>query len=171
MTRLTPDTGALETGLQAIARALVQSMTGPVGRAVQTAIFSDAGRLPEVAEGRQRVLADRFRRAAPVVVRAIERGEIPAETDPAELLKTLAAPIYFRLLVTAEPVGEGAADQAVRITLAACPRRRADAGLRRSRQGDQRGRRSGMKGSVIAPAMPPAGDSKRWASPLTAHAE
>lgn len=114
-----PDTGAVETDLQAIARALAQSMTGPVGRAVQTAIFSDAGRLPEIAEARRRVFADRFRRAEPVVARAIERGELPAGTDAVELFKTLAAPIYFRLLVSADPVEEGTADQAVRITLAA----------------------------------------------------
>ncbi|MFE6174709.1 TetR/AcrR family transcriptional regulator [Streptomyces sp. NPDC056464] len=115
----TPDTGAIETDLRALARALAQSMTGPVGRAVHSAMYSDAGRLPEIAEARQRVFADRFRRAGPVVTRAIERGELPAETDPVELLKTLAAPIYFRLLVSADPIGEGAADQAVRITLAA----------------------------------------------------
>ncbi|MFG2987155.1 TetR/AcrR family transcriptional regulator [Streptomyces sp. NPDC048258] len=114
-----PDTGAVETDLQALARALVQSMTGPVGRAVQTAMFSDAGRLPEVAEAKRRIFADRFRRAEPVVARAIERGELPADTDPVELIKTLAAPIYFRLLISADPVEEGTAEQAVRITLAA----------------------------------------------------
>ncbi|GGW67594.1 TetR/AcrR family transcriptional regulator [Streptomyces xantholiticus] len=115
----TPDTGAIETDLRALARALAQSMTGPVGRAVQTAMYSDAGRLPEIAEARRRVFADRFRRAEPVITRAIERGELPAETDPVELLKTLAAPIYFRLLVSADPIEEATADQAVRITLAA----------------------------------------------------
>lgn len=114
-----PDTGAVETDLQALARALVQSMTDPVGRAVQTAMFSDAGRLPEVAEAKRQIFADRFRRAEPVVARAIERGELPADTDPVALIKTLAAPIYFRLLVSADPVEEGTAEQAVRITLAA----------------------------------------------------
>ncbi|MER6777844.1 MULTISPECIES: TetR/AcrR family transcriptional regulator [unclassified Streptomyces] len=114
-----PDTGAVETDLRALARALAQSMTGPVGRAVQAALFSDAGRLPEVAEGRRRVLADRFRRAEPVVVRAIERGEFPAGTDHVAVFETMAAPIYFRLLVGSGPVEEGTADQAVRITLAA----------------------------------------------------
>ncbi|MFI6107610.1 TetR/AcrR family transcriptional regulator [Streptomyces sp. NPDC051310] len=114
-----PDTGAVETDLQALARALAHSMTGPVGRAVQTAMHSDAGRLPEIAEARRKVFADRFRRAEPVITRAIERGELPAETDPVEVLKTLAAPIYFRLLVSADPIDEGTADQAVRITLAA----------------------------------------------------
>ncbi|MGW4404696.1 hypothetical protein ACWEJ6_11720 [Nonomuraea sp. NPDC004702] len=39
--------------------------------------------------------------------------------DGAEVLKTLAAPIYLRLLITAEPVDDAIADQAVRVTLAA----------------------------------------------------
>ncbi|GAA4719727.1 TetR/AcrR family transcriptional regulator [Phytohabitans rumicis] len=115
----TPDTGALETDLRALARALVDSMAGPVGTAVQAAMHSDAGRLPEIAEARQRIFADRFRRAEPVVSRAIERGELPVGTDPAEVFKALAAPIYYRLLVIAEPVDQTTADLAARIALAA----------------------------------------------------
>ncbi|MEU6787779.1 hypothetical protein ABZ912_52045 [Nonomuraea angiospora] len=41
-----------------------------------------------------------------------------ARAGVAEPLKTLAAPIYPRLLITAEPVDETTADQAVRVTLA-----------------------------------------------------
>ncbi|WP_434587342.1 TetR/AcrR family transcriptional regulator [Streptomyces sp. A5-4] len=114
----TPDTGAVETDLRALARALAASMTDPVGAAVQTAMYSDAGRLPEIAEARRAIFANRIRRAEPVVSRAIERGELPEATDPAELFKLLAAPIHFRLLVTGEPVDDAAADQAVRIVLA-----------------------------------------------------
>ncbi|MGW5348192.1 TetR-like C-terminal domain-containing protein [Streptomyces sp. NPDC004050] len=62
---------------------------------------------------------DRFRRAEPVVTRAVERGELPAGTDPAELLKALAAPIYFRLVLTEEPVDETTADRAVDVAPAA----------------------------------------------------
>ncbi|MFD7786734.1 TetR-like C-terminal domain-containing protein [Streptomyces nojiriensis] len=109
------------TDLQAHAGALVQSMTDPVGRAVQTAMFSDAGRLPEVAEAKRRISADRFRRAEPVIARAVERGGLPADTDSVKLIRTLVAPIYFRLLVSADPVEEGTAEQAVRITPAPAP--------------------------------------------------
>ena len=59
------------------------------------------------------------RRAAAVIERAIERGELPAGTDPAPVLRALIAPIYFRLTVTAEPVDPAAADQAAQIALAA----------------------------------------------------
>jgi AcrR family transcriptional regulator len=113
------DTGAVETDLHALARALVGSMTGPVGAAVQAAMHSDAGRLPEIAEARRRLFADRFRRAEPLVRRAVDRGELPAGTDPVEVLKALAALIHFRLLVTAEPVDDALADRTARIVLAA----------------------------------------------------
>ncbi len=102
-----------------MARSLVEHATGPVGRAVQSALFSDAARLPEPAGARRRIFADRLRRAEPLVVRAVERGELPPGTSPAEVLRTLAGPIYFRLPVTAEPVDASTADQAARVALAA----------------------------------------------------
>ena len=63
--------------------------------------------------------ADRFRRAEPVICGAIARGELPADTDPAELVRTLVAPIYLRLLVTAEPIDTTTADNAAKVALAA----------------------------------------------------
>ncbi|WP_218952402.1 TetR/AcrR family transcriptional regulator C-terminal ligand-binding domain-containing protein [Amycolatopsis anabasis] len=53
------------------------------------------------------------------VIRAVARGELPADTDAVELVKTLVAPIYLRLLVTGEPIDETTADRAVEIVLAA----------------------------------------------------
>lgn len=114
-----PDTGSVEDDLRALARSLVAMVTAGGGSALLAAMFSGGAGLPEVAEARHHVFGDRLRRARPVVTRAIERGELPAGTDPDELLRTLAAPIYFRLLMTAEPVDGTTADQAVRVTLAA----------------------------------------------------
>ncbi|MFD5234505.1 TetR/AcrR family transcriptional regulator C-terminal ligand-binding domain-containing protein [Streptomyces qaidamensis] len=113
-----PDTGTVESDLRALARSLVATMTAQAGRALLATVLSDAVRHPRFAEAKHALFGDRFRRAKPVVTRAIERGELPADTDPAELLKTLAAPIYFRL-VTGEPVDEATADRAVRVALAA----------------------------------------------------
>jgi AcrR family transcriptional regulator len=114
-----PDTGAIETDLRALARSLVQTYTGPTGQAILAAMFTGAAHLPEIAAAKRHVFDDRLARAQPVVIRAIERGELARDTDAAELFKTLAAPIYLRLLITAEPVDEATADQAVRVTLAA----------------------------------------------------
>ncbi|MDX3233168.1 TetR/AcrR family transcriptional regulator [Streptomyces sp. ME19-01-6] len=114
-----PDTGAVESDLHALARSLVATMTTQAGRALLITVLSDAVRLPRLAKVKHALFDDRFRRAEPVVTRAIERGELPADTDPAELLKALAAPIYFRLVFTGEPVDGATADRAVHIALAA----------------------------------------------------
>ncbi|MBC3986585.1 TetR/AcrR family transcriptional regulator C-terminal ligand-binding domain-containing protein [Streptomyces sp. AC536] len=114
-----PDTGTVAGDLRALARALVASVSTPVGRALIITVLAEAARLPQLADVKRALFDDRFRRAEPVVTRAVERGELPAETDPAELLKTLAAPIYFRLVCTGEPVDEGTADRAAQVALAA----------------------------------------------------
>lgn len=114
-----PDTGAIETDLQALARSIIEAFTSPTGQAILAAMFTGAAHLPEIAAARRHVFDDRLTRAEPVLRRAIKRGQLPEGTDPAEVLKTLAAPIYLRLLITAEPVNETTADQAVRVTLAA----------------------------------------------------
>jgi hypothetical protein len=51
--------------------------------------------------------------------RAIDRGEIPVDTDPAEAIKALIGPMYLRLLITAEPIDASTADHATELALAA----------------------------------------------------
>jgi AcrR family transcriptional regulator len=129
-----PDTGAIETDLREHARALVEWLTSPIGRAIMAATLSDATRVPELAEVKHRYFDDRFRRAEPVVAHAIARGELPADTDPAELVKAMIAPIYLRFLVTAEPIDATTADRAAQMALAV-----ARAGLLRASAARQEG--------------------------------
>jgi AcrR family transcriptional regulator len=115
-----PDTGDVESDLREMARALIRWFTSAIGRAVGTTMLSaDAAHVPEIAEIKHRFFEDRFRRAEPVITRAIARGELPGGTDPAEVIKALIAPIYLRLLVTAEPIDETVADRAAAIAVAA----------------------------------------------------
>lgn len=114
-----PNTGAIDIDLRELARSLVEALTSQTGQAILAAVLSDAARIPQIAEVKRRFFDDRFRRAEPVIARAIERGELPTHTDPAELVKILIAPIYLRLLVTAEPVDKNTADHATQVALAA----------------------------------------------------
>ena len=101
------------------------------------AVYSDAARIPGISDVRCELFEYGPRRAAVVIERAIERGELPAGTDPAPVFRALIAPIYFRLTVTAEPVDPAAADQAAQIALAA-----ARAGLfRRASNGSAQAKR------------------------------
>ena len=114
-----PDTGDIDTDLRRLARSFVAFLNSPTGKAVVAATLSDAGRIPEIAAAKRRFFEDRFRRARPVISGAIARGELPVATDPAELVRTLVAPIYLRLLVTAEPIDATTADNAAKVALAA----------------------------------------------------
>lgn len=114
-----PDTGSIDTDLRQWARSLVKWLTSPTGTAVFAATMSDAAHLPEIAQAKRHFYEDRFQRAGPVVTRAIARGQLPAHTDPPELIKTLIAPIYLRLLVTAEPIDQATADHAAQVALVA----------------------------------------------------
>ncbi len=102
----------MTTDLRELAHSLVTTLMTPTGRALLNAVLSDAAHLPQVAEIKRALFDDRFRRAEPVVARAIDRGELPKDTDPVELLKALAAPVYFRLVCTGEPIDETTADRA-----------------------------------------------------------
>jgi AcrR family transcriptional regulator len=114
-----PDTGDIGTDLVRLARMTVVFLTSPAGRTVAATSMSDAGRIPEVADAKRRFFEALFRQAEPIVSGAIARGELPAGTDPAELVRTLIAPIYLRLLVTAEPIDRTTADNAAKVALAA----------------------------------------------------
>jgi AcrR family transcriptional regulator len=114
-----PDTGSVQGDLCQLAQAFVDWVSGPTGGMIFAAVYSDAARLPGISDVRRELFEYGPRRAAVVIERAIGRGELPAGTDPAAVLRALIAPIYFRLTVTAEPVDPVAADQAARIALAA----------------------------------------------------
>lgn len=113
------DTGDIDADLRRLARSFVAFLNSPAGQAIAAATLSDASRIPAIADAKHRFFEDRFRRAQPVVSGAIARGELPADTDPAELVRILVAPIYLRLLVTAEPIDTTTADNAAKVALAA----------------------------------------------------
>jgi AcrR family transcriptional regulator len=114
-----PDTGDFETDLREFARGLVTWLTSRLGKAVVQATVSDASRVPEIADLQRRFYAERLQRDEVMIGRAIDRGEIPADTDPAEAIRVLIGPIYLRLLITAEPIDAATADRAAELALAA----------------------------------------------------
>ena len=114
-----PDTGNVETDLREFARGLVTWLTSRLGKAVVQATVSDASRVPEIADLQRRFYAERLQHDEVMIRRAIGRGEIPADTDPAEVIKALVSPLYLRLLITAEPLDASTADRATELALAA----------------------------------------------------
>ena len=114
-----PDTGSLRGDLEALVRWLVDALTdGPLG-ALLTTVMDAAERDPEFAELHRREIAARHQVGHDVIGRAVQRGELPAGTDPDEVVALVTGPIFYRRLVTHGHVDRCFADAVVDRVLAA----------------------------------------------------
>lgn len=114
-----PDTGEIEQDLRRLAASFVDWITSTTGRAILAVLLSDAAGLPEIADIPRKLYEDGPRRVAPMIAAAVDRGELPADIDPAALVKTLLAPIFFDLVITGVAVNEKTAAHAAAVALVA----------------------------------------------------
>ncbi|HEV7909411.1 MAG TPA: TetR/AcrR family transcriptional regulator [Pseudonocardiaceae bacterium] len=114
-----PDTGSLEQDLIVIATELVRVFGDPEQRAVPEAVVVAAFQSSRAVEALRRFYASRHARAAQVVTRAIERGELPAGTDPVEVVRLTCAPVFYRVFITREPVDDAVGRRAAQAALVA----------------------------------------------------
>jgi AcrR family transcriptional regulator len=114
-----PDTGNLEADLHMGARRLVSWLGGPVGVTLVALLQSDAARLPAINAAKKAFYRARAERVQARIDKAVRAGQLPPGTEAMKLITALVAPIYFRLLVSGEPVTEADADFATTVTLAA----------------------------------------------------
>jgi AcrR family transcriptional regulator len=116
-----PATGSIEEDLRSFGRRLVDFLTNDSPRVAGAvrALFSDAAREPQIAELKRNLFATRYQEAASMVDAAITRGELPTDVDVRELVGLVTAPIYYRKLVTEEPLDYAVADQAAATALIA----------------------------------------------------
>jgi AcrR family transcriptional regulator len=122
------DTGSIEVDLRRLSLGIYRFYIDPAWRPMMLGLIAAGVHNPRAAE----VLHDFFRarndQAAQAVRHAIKRGELPADTDPVEVIRALGAPFYYRMLVTHEPIDETVAEQAAAAAIAA-----AKAGTHRAR--------------------------------------
>ncbi|MGW2661494.1 TetR/AcrR family transcriptional regulator [Nocardia tengchongensis] len=98
-----PDTGTLRGDLQQLADQITHLISQPgIARLLGSALALSVD--PDVAAARRHFWEDRFERTSQVITRAIDRGELTIDADPREVMETLAAPLYFRLLVGDRPL-------------------------------------------------------------------
>lgn len=114
-----PDTGSFAEDMRGFARTIAATITGQGGGAVVRGLFLGAAESIEVRDFLHGFWASRFAQVRPIVQRAVDRGDLPPDTDPDEVIKHLGAPLYYRLLVTAEPVTAAAADRAAEAAVVA----------------------------------------------------
>ncbi|UGY17692.1 TetR/AcrR family transcriptional regulator [Bradyrhizobium septentrionale] len=98
-----PDTGSLRSDLVGLVRSLADMLTSPQGRAM---LALTVARDPNSVAARRAYWRQRFDLARAIFDRAVSRGEFPRQANPIVFLETLIAPLYFRLLVSDEPIEE-----------------------------------------------------------------
>jgi len=111
-----PNTGNLRGDLLRLARSLAIYVTGPLGEGVvrmMAASQDDA----VLAANRAEFFRMRYAASRVIFDRAAARGEFRAGADTHLAVELLSAPIYFRLLVTRQPIDEPFIEQMIDMLL------------------------------------------------------
>jgi AcrR family transcriptional regulator len=108
-----PDTGSAAGDVAAFARGMAAELSEPFRAAAMAAVIGGppSDTEDELAELRRRVADERQGHARRIVRRAMTRGELPARTDAAELVRLVAGPILYRRFAEAKAVTPAAADR------------------------------------------------------------
>jgi AcrR family transcriptional regulator len=101
-----PDTGAVRSDLVALATRLRAKFTTDDSSRVVAALVAAAAHHPDLAAAHQAFVAERRRLGLEVVHRAVERGELPTDTDAGLLLDLIGAPIFYRAFVSRDPLDD-----------------------------------------------------------------
>jgi AcrR family transcriptional regulator len=121
-TMLVPDTGSLRSDLQALFVGIDRPLNDPTLQRVFPQMIAAAKINPEVREAYRTFVAERRRPARTVLERAVERGELPPDTDLQLVGDMLIAPMIYRWLVTDGPVDDEFAARVIDTVLAGLSR-------------------------------------------------
>lgn len=116
------DTGTLLGDLTANARLVADTLTDPRQGPLFAALIASATCDERTAQALHQFYETRVAEWAPCVEQAIARGEVPAGTDPGEVIRAVSAPLYYRLLTTATPPDHTVADRAATAAAVAAER-------------------------------------------------
>ena len=114
-----PDTGSLDGDLRALAREVTGTFGDAPTEAAPTTFVAAAFHSQRAAEALRDFHTERFARCESVVTRAVGRGEAPVGTDAAAVVRAVSAPLFFRALITREPIDTPLADQSAAAVAAA----------------------------------------------------
>lgn len=111
-----PDTGSLHGDLEKLLRQIAQLLAQPglvrlLGASAALSADSD------VAAARDLFWRHRFEMMTVVVERAAARRELRDDVLAHDVIETLAAPLYFRVLVTHDPIDDAFIERCVAATL------------------------------------------------------
>lgn len=119
---------------------LVRAVEGTIANYADThlgvtvpALAADLARDPQLLSSfRRHFLQPRRELAAAVIFRAVARGELPPAIDPELLCDIWAGAVFYRVLVSGEPIERDLAERLVDVVLQGVAARECDAGHRLS---------------------------------------
>nr|WP_083802461.1 TetR/AcrR family transcriptional regulator [Micromonospora sp. ATCC 39149]QLK01310.1 TetR/AcrR family transcriptional regulator [Micromonospora carbonacea] len=95
------DTGTLRGDLGLLLRVVAHALSHPLAAQIVPDLLAEAARNPEIDETLQAVLrAKQQEIGGSLVARAVARGELPADTEPAAAVDLIVGPLYWRLAIT-----------------------------------------------------------------------
>jgi AcrR family transcriptional regulator len=105
MTRAT-DTGDLRADLIRLYSHLGEMLNDEATRSMVASFVAEATRDPELAALNSKFIEARRQATSELIKNAVERGDLPTETDPDQMAHDLAGGIFFRGLVLRQPTDE-----------------------------------------------------------------
>ncbi|MER8187543.1 TetR-like C-terminal domain-containing protein [Kitasatospora sp. NPDC094015] len=114
------DTGTLRGDVLAFLTEAAAALRHPLPARIIPDLLAESGRNPELRQALLTSVRDTRRaRAAHVLDRAVERGELPPDVDRELALDLVAGPLYWRLLVVGTPTAPDYLDRLTDKLLAA----------------------------------------------------
>lgn len=112
-----PDTGSVRLDLLELLRAIVKRAESPLGRGLFKMMQNEATH-PDVLRVKRQLHADHVRARGIVVERAIERGELPDDTDADLVVELVFSPVIRRVINGLTPADEEFLEAAIDVVLA-----------------------------------------------------
>ena len=108
-----PDTGNVGDDLRMLAGNLIRLVTTTVVGKATPMMVAETIRNPELARAHREFIASRRAGTAAIVRRGMERGELRGDTDPEVVADLVAAPVFYRHLISGGPIDNTLADTIV----------------------------------------------------------
>ncbi|GIJ39036.1 TetR family transcriptional regulator [Micromonospora andamanensis] len=94
------DTGSLRTDLSLLFQVVTHALRHPLAAQIIPDLLAEAARNPTIDETLQRVLrAQQQEVVGQLITRAVRRGDLPADTDPATAVDLIVGPLYWRIAI------------------------------------------------------------------------
>jgi AcrR family transcriptional regulator len=102
-----PDTGSVRDDMVHVLSMLAAKLNDSVAGRLMPALIAEASVNPEMSRTLAVFVDERRRMSECIVRRAVDRGELPADTDVDQVVDMGAGPIFYRTLVARHPLDPG----------------------------------------------------------------